>query len=48
VSLYKRSGAELRALPVTIQAIENNLSIANLDLEDFARGADKTGVFRGF
>jgi hypothetical protein len=32
---------------MTIQAIENNLPIANLDLADFARGADKMGIFHG-
>ncbi|EAQ79743.1 hypothetical protein DSM3645_24580 [Blastopirellula marina DSM 3645] len=38
----------LRAVPSTIQAIQNNLSIANMDFEDFTRAADPDGVFRGF
>lgn len=37
-----------RALPSQIQAIENNLSLANMDLEDFANSVDSDGVFRGF
>jgi hypothetical protein len=37
-----------RALPSQIQSIENNLSIANMDFEEFASKADKDGVFRGF
>ncbi|MEU7586762.1 hypothetical protein AB0A95_10725 [Micromonospora sp. NPDC049230] len=37
-----------RALPRQIQAIENNLSIANMDFFEFARAADPDGVFRGF
>ncbi|MEU8088524.1 hypothetical protein AB0B57_33520 [Micromonospora sp. NPDC049101] len=37
-----------RALPRQVQAIENNLSIANMDFVEFARAADPDGVFRGF
>jgi len=37
-----------RAVPATIQSIENNLSIANMDFEDFADSVDPDGVFRGF
>ena len=37
-----------RAIPSVIQAIENNLSIANMDFEDFANAVDRDGVFRGF
>ena len=37
-----------RALPATIQSIENNLSLANMDFEDFAGAVDPRGVFRGF
>jgi len=48
VDLYERSGNEFRAVPSQIQAIENNLSIANMDFEEFADSVDKAGVFRGF
>jgi hypothetical protein len=37
-----------RAIPDSIQSIENNLSIANMDFEDFADAVDSDGVFRGF
>lgn len=37
-----------RAVPATIQGIENNLSISNMDFEEFADTVDADGVFRGF
>jgi hypothetical protein len=40
-------GAAFRSLPSAIQAIENNLSIANMDFEEFAGAVDGGGVFRG-
>jgi hypothetical protein len=48
VDLYERSGREFRALPSQIQSIENNLSIANMDFEEFAEAVDDDGAFRGF
>jgi hypothetical protein len=39
--------ATFRALPNQIQSIENNLSIANMDFEEFANRVDADGVFRG-
>jgi len=48
VDLYERSGGEFRAIPSQIQSIENNLSIANMDFEEFAESIDESGVFRGF
>lgn len=48
VDLYEKSGQEFRAIPSKIQSIENNLSIANMDFEEFAEAVDKDGVFRGF
>ncbi|WP_154937178.1 DUF6924 domain-containing protein [Micromonospora palomenae] len=37
-----------RTLPRQVQAIENNLSIVNMDFFEFARSAGPDGVFRGF
>lgn len=37
-----------RAIPSAIQGIQNNLSIANMDFEDFADYVDDDGVFREF
>jgi hypothetical protein len=49
VSLDPRHhGQRFRSIPSGIQSIENNLSIANMDWEDFATAADRHGVFRGF
>lgn len=36
-----------RALPSKVQEIENNLSIANMDFEDFAKSVDADGIYRG-
>lgn len=41
-------GAAFRCVPFGIQAVENNLSIANMDFEEFAGAVDEDGVFRGF
>lgn len=41
-------GRSFRAIPSTIQAIENNLSIANMDFFEFANAVDPDGIFRGF
>ncbi|HET9589969.1 MAG TPA: hypothetical protein VFO91_14385 [Anaerolineales bacterium] len=48
IDLHEGSGNEFRALPSRIQGIENNLSIANMDFEEFAGSVDEDGVFRGF
>lgn len=48
IDLFEGSGNEFRAIPSTIQSIENNLSIANMDFEEFAEAVDEDGIFRGF
>jgi hypothetical protein len=48
VQLRGVRGRSFRAIPATIQAIENNLSIANMDFFEFANAVDADGVFRGF
>ncbi|MFN5185355.1 MAG: DUF6924 domain-containing protein [Planctomycetota bacterium] len=35
-------------IPTTIQSIENNLSIGNMDFQDFANNTDSEGIFRVF
>ena len=37
-----------RAIPSSIQSIENNLSIANMDFDDFRMAVRKDGIFEGF
>ena len=48
VDLFEGSGREFRARPSQIQTIENNLSIANMDFQEFAEAVDQSGIFRGF
>ena len=39
---------ELRVTAAELWSIENNISLANMDWEDFVDAADDDGVFRGF
>jgi len=48
IDLFNDDHPEFRAIPSMIQSIENNLSIANLDFEDFSSAADPDGILRGF
>lgn len=48
IDLFDEPGRTFRALPSCIQSIENNLSISNMDFEEFARAVGKDGIFRGF
>lgn len=42
------TGRTFRVIPSQVQGVENNLSIGNMDFEEFADNADPDGVFRGF
>lgn len=48
VDLWRERGRRFRAVPATVQSIENNLSISNMDFAEFADAVDQDGVFRGF
>ena len=48
VDLFVELGRSFRAIPSTIQSVENNLSITNMDFREFADNVDADGVFRGF
>jgi hypothetical protein len=37
-----------RVVPSELWAVENNLSLANMDYEEFADALDAEGIFRGF
>lgn len=37
-----------RVLPHAVWSVENNLSIANMDFDEFLGAVDEDGVFRGF
>jgi hypothetical protein len=39
---------ELRVVATQVWSIENNISLANMDWEEFVDAADDDGVFRGF
>ena len=48
VELYFQPGTSFRAIPRAVQGIENNLSLGNMDFEDFTSAVDADGIFRGF
>ena len=48
IDLSEGSNWSFRAIPSTVQSIENNLSIANISFEEFASSVDECGVFLGF
>jgi hypothetical protein len=37
-----------RVIPSKFWSVENNLSLANMDYEEFADAVDAEGIFRGF
>jgi hypothetical protein len=41
-------GATFRVVPSEMWSVQNNLTISNMDWEDFADNVDGDGVFRGF
>ena len=47
LGLKTNEGKSLRVIPSEMCAIENNLSTANMDFEDFVETADPDGVYRG-
>jgi hypothetical protein len=42
------TGEEFRAIPSEMWNVENNLSLASMEWEDFAAAVDETNTFRGF
>ena len=48
IDLHDKPGRTFRVIPSEMWGVENNLSIANMDFEDFADNVDVDGVFRGF
>ena len=48
VDLYDEPGRTFRVIPREMWGVENNLSIANMDFDEFADSVDPDGVFRGF
>jgi hypothetical protein len=48
LDVAQEPGRTFRVIPRQAWAVENNLSLANMDFEEFADAADTDGVFRGF
>jgi hypothetical protein len=48
VDLVHEPGRTFRVIPSQMWAVENNLSLANMDYSEFADNVDPGGVFRGF
>ncbi len=48
VELHDGSGRTFRVVPSEMWSVENNLSLGNMDWEDFSENVDADGVFRGF
>jgi hypothetical protein len=48
LGLKHNLGLKLRTIPSDMLVIENNLSISNMDFEEFSGAVDKDGIFRGF
>jgi len=48
VDLLQRPTRSFRVVPREAWGVENNLSLANMDFDEFAGAADDDGVFRGF
>lgn len=45
---YNPSGRTFRVIPSLAWAVENNLSISNMDYNEFSDAADPDGILRGF
>jgi hypothetical protein len=43
-----RYGATFRVVPSEMWSVQNNLSISNMDWDEFANNVDDEGIFRGF
>jgi hypothetical protein len=44
----EQAHGELRVIAEALWSIENNISLANMDWEEFVNAADDDGIFRGF
>jgi hypothetical protein len=48
VGLRENQGGDFRAIASAIQSMENNLSLSNMDFDEFASSVDEDGIFRDF
>jgi hypothetical protein len=47
VDLHDKRGRTFRVIASAVGEVANNLSIANMDFDEFAKAVDKDGVYRG-
>ena len=48
IDLFEEPRGEIRVIASEFWSIENNLSLANMDFDEFADAVDEDGIFRGF
>lgn len=48
IDLYDYLGKYFRTIPKEMWVVENNLSISNVDFEEFYDSTDTNGIYRGF
>lgn len=48
MDVRRERGRTFRAIPRELWGVENNLSLGNMDFEEFADCVEPDGVFRGF
>jgi hypothetical protein len=48
IGLRENQDGDFRAISSAIQSIENNLSLSNMDFDEFASSVDEDGIFRDF
>ena len=48
VDVIDEPGRSFRVIPSEVWSVQNNLSLANMDWEDFAENSGVDGIFRGF
>jgi hypothetical protein len=48
LDVHTEPGRTFRVTPAHMWSVENNLSLANMDFEEFADATDGEGIFRGF
>ena len=48
IDLAVDKGKSFRVAPSAVWIVENNLTISNMDFEEFYLNCDKAGIFRGF
>jgi len=48
IDLRDQPGRTFRVIPSEMWSVENNLSLANMDFDDFAEAVDPAGIYRAF